>query len=178
MEYLKRFYKIIFIILISITSSCNISMGEPDTGTITTTKLELIKISPIQQVYNQGDFITLKLDFPAINNYFDGTSINLLQSTNDYDAQLSLFFNQLFIDNEVILVKGNQGQYSNSFYVIYNPNNGNYELEVKIKLNRTGNYSFINGGNIIIRKSKYFYYNIDTNIEWTNNADQISFTVI
>ena len=76
------------------------------------------------------------------------------------------------------VLKGNQGQYSNGFYVIYNPNNGNYELEVKIKLNRTGNYSFINGGNIIIRKSKYFYYNIDTSLEWTNSPDQINFTVI
>ena len=178
MDCLKFFYRVIFILLISITSSCNLSMGEPDTGTITTTKLELIKISPVQQVYNQGDFITLKLDLPAINNYFDGSSINLLQLTNDYDAKLSLFFNQLFVDNEVTVLKGNQGQYSNGFYVIYNPNNGNYELEVKIKLNRTGNYSFINGGNIIIRKSKYFYYNIDTSLEWTNSPDQINFTVI
>ena len=91
MDCLKFFYRVIFILLISITSSCNLSMGEPDTGTITTTKLELIKISPVQQVYNQGDFITLKLDLPAINNYFDGSSINLLQLTNDYDAKLSLF---------------------------------------------------------------------------------------
>lgn len=178
MDCLKFFYRVIFILLISITSSCNLSMGEPDTGTITTTKLELIKISPVQQVYNQGDFITLKLDLPSINNYFDGPSVNLLQSTNDYDAQLALLFSQLFVDNEVTVLKGNQGEFSNWFYAIYNPNNGNYELEVKIKLNRTGNYSFVNGGNIVVKKSKYFIYYMNTNIEWTNNSDQINFTVI
>lgn len=152
-------------------------MGEPDTTVITATTLELIKINPVQQVYNQGDFITLKLDLPSTNNYFDGSSVNLLQSTNDYDAQLALLFSQLFVDNELTVLKGNQGEFSNWFYAIYNPNNGNYELEVKIKLNRTGNYSFVNGGNIVLKKSKYFIYYMNTNIEWTNNADQINFTV-
>lgn len=137
----------------------------------------LISISPLQTVYNQGDFITFKSTVPATNDYF-GEQLNLLEKTNDFEALLLLGFDQLFTGNELTFIKGSQSSNSNWFNVLYNPDNSNYELEVKIKLNKIGNYNFFTDDSFEFKgASECIIYRLDTNVEGMNSDEKIVFTV-
>ena len=123
----------------------------------------LITLTPVQTTYNQGDIITLKSEIPASNYYF-GDFLNLFDKTNDYNALLVTSSN-LFIDNQLLFIKGTQGSETNWFNASYNPENGIYELEIQITLNRLGNYSFITNDSFYFQgSSQCNRYRLDTNI--------------
>ena len=138
---------------------------------------DLASINPFQSTYNVGDIITYKINIPATNNYF-GQELNLFEKTNDYNARA--YINPiLFTDNEVTYVKGSleahNGGWSN---VSYNNENGNYELEISLKLLRSGQYSFISGEYLEFQgSSKCNRYIIDTNITGWNSEGKIEFSV-
>lgn len=138
---------------------------------------DLIKLLPEQTEYNQGDAVTLSLTIPATNSYFDSER-NIFQETGDNSALLALGFNQLFIDNQLSFLKGSEGDSENNnwYYVIYNENNGMYELEIEINLNRVGEYSFITDDSIVFDGGECNRFRLDTNVLWQGDAI-IEFTV-
>ena len=147
-------------------------MGCPDenncddlNGSITR-KDDLILLTPLQTVYNLGDIVTFKISIPATNNYFfNGESINLLQETNDYDPRLTVTYGNLFTGNQLIFIKGNLSTGNNSFNLIYNNTNQNYELEIKIKLIKLGYYNIYTNDSVEFQGStKCNRFFIDTNI--------------
>lgn len=136
----------------------------------------LITISPLQTTYNQGDTITFKTTIPAQNNYF-GEPLNLFEKTNDFEPKLTTS-SDLFFNNQLNFIKGRQGNEINWFNILYNPNDGKYELEIKITLNKVGNYSFITNDSFEFQGStKCNRYRLDTNIEGSNSEGKIEFTV-
>jgi hypothetical protein len=139
---------------------------------------DLIKIFPLQTTYNQGDVITIKSEIPAQNEYF-GEPLNLFLKTNDYSARLVNTSVYLFTDNEVTYLKGSIEAYDGGWSnVVYNPETDYYELEIRIKLNKTGNYSFSTGDSFEFQGStKCNRYRLDTNIEGWNSEGRIEFTV-
>lgn len=158
-----KILKIIGILILLITlTGCP---GDEDCNDLgSSTRVDnLITLTPVQPTYNQGDIITLKSEIPASNYYF-GDSINLFEKTNDYYALL-ITSSQLFFDNELLFIKGNQGSETNWFDATYNPENAKYELEIQIKLNRPGNYSFITNDSFYFQgSSECNRYRLDTNI--------------
>lgn len=177
MHLFNKIFRFLFLLSIVFTlagcpgeSDCNdtLSIGH---------KENLIKLIPLQTTYNQGDIVTLKAEIPASNNYF-GNSINIFEKTNDYSALLTLAFNELFISNDLTFVKGSQNQFNNWFDVPYNAQNGNYEIEIKVKLNRTGNYSFVTADSFEFQGTQNCNrFRLDSNIEGMNSNEKIEFTV-
>ena len=138
----------------------------------------LIALTPLQTVYNQGDIITIKAEIAAANNYFGGP-LNLFDATNDYQARLVTTSKYLFAGNQVTYVKGSieayEGGWSN---VPYNSSTGNYELEIKVQLNKIGVYSFFTDDSFEFQgASKCNRYRIDSNISGWNSQGKIEFTV-
>lgn len=99
----------------------------------------LIRLTPVQTQYRQGDVITLSVEIPAINEYF-GSTVNLLEQTGNSNARLSLSTTELQIGNELMFISGYQEREINWFGLRFNNNTGMYELEIQIKLNRIGMY--------------------------------------
>lgn len=139
---------------------------------------DLITLSPLQTVYNQGDVVTFKAIIPSTNAYF-GEELNLFEKTDDFDARLQASYSNLFLGNNLFFISGSQGEHPNWFNVDYNPNNDNYELEIKITLNKTGNYAINTNDYILFQgDSKCNRYRLDTNILHNEpGPGTISFTV-
>lgn len=138
----------------------------------------LITLLPLQSVYNQGDIITLKIIIPTLNNYF-GQELNLFEKTNDLNARLVTTSRYLFTDNQVTYLKGSMEAYNGGWSnIIYNNVTGEYELEIQVKLNRVGNYSFFTDDSIEFQgSSKCNRYRLDTNIAGWNTDGKIEFSV-
>ena len=137
----------------------------------------LVKIITLQSTYNVGDIITYKIIIPSSNSFF-GEQINLFEKTNDFRARI--YINPIiFYDNEVSYLKGSVEAYGGGWSnVLYNSENGNYELEINIKLLKSGFYSFYSGEYIEFQGStKCNRYRLDTNIEGCNSEGKIEFTV-
>ena len=111
----------------------------------------LISISPLQESFDVGDTITLRVTVPNSNEYF-GEMINLLESTGDETGLVQLISWEgkadFFLDNNVVFRKGSQGNNPTSFVAPYNSETGNYEFEAEITLNRTGNYTMLADGSV------------------------------
>lgn len=137
----------------------------------------LLTITPLQQNYNIGDEIIFKTTVPSSNSFF-GNQINLIEATNDHSATLILTHDDLYLGNEIIFIKGSQDPGApNWFNINYNSNSGNYELEIKIKLNRAGNYDMITSEYIEFQgEERCNRYRIDSSIEG-NEENIIAFTV-
>ena len=161
-----KFLKIVGLFLLATTLTGCPNEDCNDFGGGISRKDDLIILTPLQTAYNVGDIVTFKISIPATNNYFfNGESINLLQETNDYDPRLTVTYGNLFTGNQLIFIKGNLSTGNNSFNLIYNNTNQNYELEIKISLNKTGNYYILTNDTILFQGStncnRFF---IDTNI--------------
>lgn len=146
---LLNFIKIFLFLILFI--SCIRKDEECFTITGVSTIDNLVIITPLQTTYNQGDVITVKMNIPSKNNYFTGTASDIFLQTQDllgtFILRSSLGSNiTLFTDNIVTYIKGNQdGEVTGKFNVPYNWQTDAYEFEVKVKLNRLGNYT-LNGG--------------------------------
>ena len=169
------FKRICFFSILILLFACPSSDDNCDDYGSTTRVDDLITLTPIQETYNQGDEVILKATFPATNSYF-GREINLLSSTNDYSARLTLGFDQLFIGNNLDFIKGSQSEFPNWFNILYNSDTQNYEFELKIILNRLGKYTFVTTDTIEINGDNCNRYRIDTNVIW-NGMARIEFIV-
>jgi hypothetical protein len=137
----------------------------------------LVKITPLQSTYNIGDIITYKIIIPSTNTFF-GEQINLFEKTNDFNARI--YINPIiFNDNEVSYIKGSIEAYGGGWSnVSYNSENGTYELEINIKLLKSGLYSFYSGEYLEFQGStECNRYRLDTNIEGWNSEGKIEFNV-
>jgi hypothetical protein len=132
---------------------------------------DLLALTPSQNIYNQGDILTLKGFIPSVNNYFGTNEVNLFGQTNDNSALLIVSFSYLFTGNELTFIKGSQGGDTNWFEMPYNPNNGNYEFEVKVKLNKVGHYSLTNSGFVDFKgNTNCNSYSLNTTVSWIENT--------
>ena len=143
-----------------------------------TTRVDnLLKLTPLQTTYNQGQIVTFKILVPATNSYF-GEELNLFEKTNDFEAFILTSYSSLFTNNEVTFIKGSQGNEINWFNVPYNNITNIYEFEVNIKLNRIGLYVLYTNDYLLFQGStKCNRYRLDTNIEGWNSDGKIEFTV-
>jgi len=138
---------------------------------------DLISLTPLQTNYNHGDIITFKITVPNTNHFF-GEQINLFEKTNDYEAFLLTSYSNLFKDNQLTFIFGNQGTEPNWFNVPLNFETNNYVLEVKIKLNKTGTYTIHTDDYILFQgSSECNRYLLDTNIAGRDSEGKIEFTV-
>ena len=139
---------------------------------------DLIQLTPAEQTtYTAGDEMVLKVSVPATNTYY-GIEKNLYALTGDNSARLIVGFTQPFIDNQLTFIKGSQSEHPNWFNMPYNAQTDMYELEVKITLNRIGDYSFTRIGDINIQGGEYCNrFRIDTNVNWFITNGKIEFTV-
>ena len=138
----------------------------------------LIQLTPAEQTtYTAGDEMVLKVSVPATNTYY-GVEKNLYALTGDESAKLVLNFSQPFLDNQLIFIKGSQSDNPNWFDVPYNTLTDMYELEVRVILNRLGDYSFIRLGSVHIQGDEYCNrFRLDTNVNWVTTNGKIEFTV-
>ena len=138
----------------------------------------LISLIPLLNTYDKGDQLTLKINIPSTNSYF-GNEVDLFESTADNSASLVLYSDTIFTDNTLTFIKGSQGEYPNWFNLPYNSQTEMYELEVKIVLNKIGDYMHFNGGDIDFIESagRCSDYLISTNILWLQQGD-IEFMVV
>ncbi len=125
----------------------------------------LIKWTPVQSIYNQGDIVTLKLEIPASNNYY-GETINIFEQTNDTNALLIMSTSGFQNGNTLNFLKGTQESEVNWFGAMYNELTGVYELEIEITLNRIGTYDLDNAHNIDFLGRNCNRYFIDTNVDF------------
>lgn len=139
---------------------------------------DLITLTPLQNNYNQGDIITLKIVIPA-NNTFFGEPLNLFEKTNNnYEAYIETSYSWLFTGNILTFINGRQGSETNNFIAIYNNLNESYEFEVDIKLNKTGNYTIVTDDSIIFKgNSSCNRYFLNSNILDADSEGVIQFTV-
>lgn len=143
---------------------------------------DLISIEPLQETYQKGDEIILKCSVASTNNYF-GEEISLFQETGNHSALLTVGqmygFERLFEGaNELVFIKGIQGEYPNWLILSYNSTNHFYELEVKIKLNNVGEYGTISSSYIVFKGVKNCNrFRLDTSIIGGIN-NEIHFIVV
>ncbi|MDZ7807547.1 MAG: hypothetical protein U5K71_10575 [Gracilimonas sp.] len=147
--------KVIFITLSLITTIIMTTCGEDcvsveNFGEENIT--DIMSIAPLQTSYQQGAKITIAINLPASNNYFS-EPVNLFDETSDESALVVLDDDDLFVENSLTFIKGSQGQYSNWFFLPYNSQNGMYELEIQITLDRLGTYSQPKYGRIYLGPS-------------------------
>lgn len=109
---------------------------------------DLIEVYPQGNIYEQGDIITLQLVIPSLNDYF-GEGTNLLESTNDIEAEVILRFDDLFSGNELTFIRGEQGTHQNKFIIPYYEDSDSYELIFQVTLNKLGYYSIHSSSNDI-----------------------------
>ena len=139
---------------------------------------DLITITPLKSTYAQGEEVIYKLNVPSENNYF-GNSLNLYQKTGVTNAWYIASSTFLFEGNTVAYLKGSKRDGADNWHnVTYNPSNGLYELQIKVKLNKTGNYSLYADDRVDFlgedNCNKNFIY---TNIQGKNANNSIEFTV-
>lgn len=172
---LKKYLKTsVFFFIMATLTGCP---GEEDCNDLASdiTVPDLVTIIPLQETYQKNDEIILSLTIPSENNYF-GNTVDLFQETGDLNP-LIYGDNNFFIENEVTILKGSQGEYANQFHL--DIINNIYVLEVMITLNRVGNYSHdadyeINfQGNTTCNR-----YHIETTIQGQNSQNKIEFEVI
>lgn len=173
--YLKKSIQVfsLFFILATLTGCPGQEDCDDLASDITVPNLAII--TPLQEVYQQGDEIILSLIIPSENNYF-GNTIDIFQETGD-ENPLIFGDNNLFLDNEIIITKGTQGEFNNQFHLQLI--NNIYELEVIITLNRIGSYSHNGIYKVDFQgENRCNRYRIETNIQGVNTQYQIEFEVI
>lgn len=159
-------------------TDCNSGKGEAIVN-------NLVGLSPLQNVYNRGDVITVKVDIPSKNHFFGAAREDIFSETKANNAQLiiSMFIaNGLFQDNTIEYVKGSLAPDKGVvFNMPYNPVSDAYEFEIKVTLNRLGNYSlpaYENSDEIIFKgDGECNFYIIGTNKSGGNQDNKIEFTV-
>ncbi|WP_310555838.1 hypothetical protein [Flavobacterium sp.] len=152
MDYKNKIKSYSLFILFILISSCgkNDDTRNTDCDPIAEgNKKDLIIISPLQTIYNQGDVINVKVTIPVQNDYFGTTPINIYTLSGASFGSLIITMyptNDIFLGNTVTLISGTLTDVQGKFNFPLNLNTGNYEFEANIKLNRLGNYKFPSNG--------------------------------
>lgn len=133
---------------------------------------DLISITPFPENYldgdvvdySVGDTITYKIDVPVINSFFDDKEIDLYENTNENKfGKFKIFIGDLFYNNEIIFVKGKQGNKKNLFKIPYNEITKTYEFELKIVLLKQETYRIHNREHLVFNsEDNCNFYLIET----------------
>ena len=164
--------------LLFLFNSCDPLGEEMCIGGGDKTDLNLVKITPLQLIYNQGDIINIKLVVPNLSDFGKGP-INLFNQTNDPSVSVTYGRDLFYSNNVTTIVTGYNTLYPDLFEMPYIPERDTYELELNIKLNSVGTYSF-NSTNYLRFQGidKCNLYNLTTDIEGTTNlGGKIEFVV-
>lgn len=137
---------------------------------------DLVKISPIQSQYSEGDLITITASIPASNAYF-GSEANILNATGDNFGRLYITAGNLFDGNDVIYLRGFEDGNFNWFAMPYDPITASYEVKIQLRLNRIGTYNINPFNNIEFIGNGCNRYFIETTFEWIPQTE-IIFEVI
>lgn len=113
--------------------------------------VDIVEVTPLESTYTQGTELTLKVDLPASNSFFEN-QVNLFNSSDDRSALLVLD-DDIFVGNSLTFLKGSQGKFSNWFLLPYNFQTARYELVVTINLEQPGSYVLRNYGYIEVGPS-------------------------
>ena len=160
-------------------SICNLP-GVSYSGTVN----DLIKLYPIQEVYNIGDVITYSVVIPShITNFGPGNkTIDLYEETeiskNPFD---SINIDELK-DNDVVVLEGENSISGTKLVanLLYNPDEREYRYKAKITLTKPGNYS-INLPYpftiVFVNPEVCKNYLIETNVEGFDDDEIVTFTV-
>jgi len=120
---------------------------------------DLLFISPLQNIYTEGDIIALSAYLAPSEVYFEEYFWG-----RDYKAHSEFSVLNFITDNEFTVVKGFINEYG-QIDLEYNQENNSYELEIQIKLLRTDQYLTHSHDRILFKgKKKCDFYTIDTSI--------------
>ncbi len=141
----------------------------------------LSTITPLQSTYSIGDEVLFSLSVPSENNYF-GNVLDIRQNIVNQTARLESGIDNLFNGNDVTVLKGVYYIINDNLYdreLVYNFENNSYELIVKVKFTKPGNYS------LNVSNEKIFFignpicnaYIINTTVAGYNEDFIINFSV-
>jgi len=121
--------------------------------------LGLLFISPLQNIYTKGDTITFSSYLSPSEVYFQEYFWG-----RDYKPHSEFSVLNFITDNEFTVVKGFINEYG-QIDLEYNKENNSYELEIQIRLLRTGQYLTHSHDRIMFKgEKKCDLYTIDTSI--------------
>ena len=145
-------------------------------------KENLVVIYPLQNTYNQGDEVNVKVNIPTdISQKVFNISGNFIGKFG-FVQSLDPITN-LFTGNIITYIKGNSSSpLLVPFDMPFNFITGAYEFEIKVKLNRTGNYkilTFKNSDSILFQgQDECSTVTVETNKLNPSGTNEIVFTVI
>ena len=146
---------------------------------------EIITLTPLQAIYEEGDILTLNIALPSTNNFFANylntrnKQVDLFEESGDNFALINLLDDDLFTGNTLSYIKGSEDGFPNLIRMPYNPQTGMYEMEVQIRLDRFGAYSHEKSGIIFLGlPDPINCVDYRLNVEFTNVEGQfVEFTV-
>ncbi|MBW7674125.1 hypothetical protein [Chryseobacterium chendengshani] len=136
------FLNVLFsIFLVPLMMQCEDGRGGPcDTYTRYASEENLCELLPAKSGYNQGETVTFKFTIKSKLS-LNGAQADIYQETKSDSGLLIINLYELFKDNTITFNKGQKID-DNKFKAVYNTATDSYELEINIKLNRSGIYSF------------------------------------
>ena len=100
----------------------------------------LCQLLPAKLTYNQGETVNFKFSVKSKLSA-NGKQLDIFKETQINSGFLFINLTELFKDNTVSFIKGEKIE-DNRFKGVYDPISDSYDLEIQIKLNRSGIYSF------------------------------------
>ncbi|SKC12074.1 hypothetical protein [Chryseobacterium balustinum] len=100
----------------------------------------LCQLEPAKLTYNQGETVNFKFSVKSKLSA-NGKSLDIYKETQLKSGLLLINLAELFKDNTVVFIQGEKVE-DNRFKAVYNTTTDSYDLEIQVKLNRSGIYSF------------------------------------
>ncbi len=146
---------------------------------------DLVKIEPLQEVYNVGDVITYSVTIPSniVNFGYEEEDIAIFEETGVTKTMLGGSEIHKFINNTIEVIEGENeliGEVTVA-NLIYYPSENQYRYQAKITFTQPGNYLLRGVNDIIIsfqeKNGNCTDYLIITNIQGVSENGEIAFIV-
>lgn len=138
LSFLNVFFSIF---LVPLMMQCEDGRGGPcHTYTRYTIEDNLCELLPGKIKYDQGETVNFKFAVKSKLS-MSGKQVDIYEETKLNSGLLLVNLSELFKGNTVIFLKGDKVD-DTRFKPVYNNATDSYELEISIKLNRVGIYSF------------------------------------
>lgn len=178
LSFLNLFFSIF---LVPLMMQCEDGQGGPcDTYTRYASEENLCELLPAKSKYSQGETATFTFAVKSKLSV-DGKQTDIFQETKLDSGLLTVNLSELFKDNTVTFIKGQKID-DGKFKAVYNAVTDSYELEINVKLNRPGIYSFDSVAAFQDRdynEESCIFIIVATNIKGSNPDDgRIKFAVI
>jgi len=136
------------------------------------TKPNLIKISPLQDLYSVGDEIIISITITSVQN-FPNETIDIYQKTHIENEKLqNTELHKIIEHNDFTILEGNYENYMPILH--YYSSENEYRFKIKVVLNELNNYSLYAGAEIYFKdpNDDCISYGINTNIEGMNEENR------